>query len=79
MEDMEWAQPPLFDADFVEAATFIETNDGVVHVGGGWSSLSAGAKWMQWLDRHVVDVAVPLTASVIASGVALWATLSLVG
>jgi hypothetical protein len=48
-------------------------------VGAGWSSLSGWARWMQWLDRHVVDVAVPLTASVIVSGVALWATLSLVG
>jgi hypothetical protein len=80
MEDREWADTQSFDADFIDAAHFIETGDGVVHLtGAGWSSLSGWARGMQWLDRHVVDVAVPLTASVIVSGVALWATLSLVG
>jgi hypothetical protein len=72
------AHAQTFDAEFIEGAAFIETGDGVVHV-VGWSSLTVWGRSMQWLDRHMVGVVVPLTASVMASGVALWATLSLIG
>jgi hypothetical protein len=75
-----WTHP--LNADFIDNATFIETRDGVVHLMGGASLSSLNGRrtrWMRWVDRHIVDVVIPLAGSMILSGVALWGTLALVG